>query len=170
MVGMERMRVMKFCCGSGLCAAAASAVGKLATDPSLLLFYFVNQDETACQKVDEKCKQIPTLDPGSVVYVSSQAALFLLMILINTFMWTLFSKGLSVSASATEATVMNTGFNFFFTTIFSVLVFGETSALNVRWFFGSVLMLIGLLILLSDSQGKQDEEDQSPEPTCKKEF
>lgn len=167
----ERMRVTRFCFVSGMCAAAGSVVGKLATDPSPILLHVLtpaaSQRESGCQ--DQRCNDQQdspshlthsvSPDLESIIFVSVQTALFLLMILINSFMWTLYSKALSVSRSGTEATVMNMGFNFLFTSLFSGLVFGER--VTSRSILGSCLMLTGLLVLQSDHQHDQKHEQKS---------
>jgi membrane protein insertase Oxa1/YidC/SpoIIIJ len=146
--------------GSGFCAAAASAVGKVAADPDLVSAIIHSHPiapVTGCDTNDsKKCDQTSAgIDPDAasdVIRLSCQVVLFAFMILINSFMWTLFSKALTASSSTTEASLLNMGFNFFFTAIFSFFLFGETNALNLRWFIGSVIMLMGLLLLNSDHQ------------------
>lgn len=166
------MLVTRFCVGSGMCAAAASVVGKLATDPSLLLLHVLapdaSQQEAGSQHQDQRCNNqqgcpshlsdLMNLNAGSAIRVSVQALLFLLMILINSFMWTLYSKALSLSRSGTEATVMNMAFNFLFTGIFSCLVFGEQP--TARSIFASCLMLMGLLVLQIDQQRNQKQQER----------
>lgn len=162
----DRNNVIKYCLGSGFCAAAASVVGKLATDPMFLCTLMPGtaadvQDDGLNDGDDDSirapsCRHALSIDPGSILYLSCQAILILFMIFINSFMWTLFSKALSMSASTTEASVMNMGFNFFFTALFSFLIFGEGDSLNLHWFLGSLIMLIGLLLLNSDEPGAPD--------------
>ena len=161
LMNMDRMQVIKYCMGSGFCAAAASAVGKLATDPMFLWSLILEATHVyhigCADSISQKCKHALSIDPGSVIYLSCQAVLFAFMLLINSFMWTLFSKALSASGSTIEASVMNMGFNFFFTALFSFLIFGESDNLNWQWLLGSVIMLIGLLLLNSDHQKVGEE-------------
>ena len=177
----HRKRVIKYCLGSGFCAAAASATGKLASDPLLLWRRMLQLRNLSCRSLDgaipvgDVCASFEpdspaatasSLEPGSLGYLSLQAAFLLAMMLLNSFMWTLYSKALSTATSATEAAVMNTGCNFAFTALLSFTLFGEGGdSLNSRWFAGSLVMLIGLLLLQSDAR-PAPEQTVTPHEGC----
>ncbi|KAL5022487.1 hypothetical protein ScPMuIL_001642 [Solemya velum] len=70
---------------------------------------------------------------------------FVLIFLFNALMWTLFVKALQYCSSTVEATVTNTASNFFFTAVVSSVLFGEH--LSLLWWLGSVIILLGLLLI-----------------------
>lgn len=107
------MKGITFSLFSGLLAALASLFGKfsMASEEALYLcevsLEFVSSDEQIHRKTFHSvCKNI---------LLMIQIGFFLLMLLSNALMWTLFTKALQLCATTLEATVTNTAANFFFT-------------------------------------------------------
>lgn len=60
-------------------------------------------------------------------------------------MWTYYVESLQ-KLSALTASVVNTGSNFIFTSIFGILIFGET--LSIRYYTGLFVLLFGLSLII----------------------
>ena len=124
------------CATSGLAAALASVFGKLALDPDVLVV-----PEQACKRlgVADVCHDI-----GVPVVYTLRAGALGMMILSNIFMTTSFTRAMHVTSSLTAA-VATTSFNFSFTAMMSMIVFGE--ALPALWWAGFTCILIGVALL-----------------------
>ncbi|XP_023228935.1 transmembrane protein 42-like [Centruroides sculpturatus] len=133
---------------SGLLAALASLFGKfsMASEEALYLcevsMEFMSSDEHVHRKAYHNvCNNVLLL---------VQIGFFLLMLLSNALMWTLFTKALQLCATTLEATVTNTAANFFFTAIFGQVFFGET--LTFLWWLGTMMIIVGLLLMHKGNQ------------------
>lgn len=91
-----------------------------------------------------------------------QVMFFLLIFVCNAIMWTFFTKSLQYCSSSVQATVTNTASNFLFTALVGLVLFNES--LSLRWWFGSLLILLGLILInrgnLKDEQTKQNMKDK----------
>jgi len=81
--------------------------------------------------------------------------LMLLMVLVNSIMWTTYSKALDACESSVVASVLNTISNFTLTAIMGVVFFKEGYVLSLRWPSGMALILIGLCLILHENRQDQ---------------
>ena len=71
--------------------------------------------------------------------------MFLLNLLFNLIMWTLFTRALTLATSTTRVSIINTSANFLVTATLSWLVFAEN--LPPLWFLGAALLVGGSVII-----------------------
>eukprot|EP00802_Teleaulax_amphioxeia_P025267 Tamp_26099.p1 GENE.Tamp_26099~~Tamp_26099.p1 ORF type:complete len:196 (+),score=28.02 Tamp_26099:60-590(+) len=116
----------------------ASVFGKLALDSN-----FLSVPEQTCQRrgVADLCHNF-----GPQLILVLRAASLGLLVVSNIVMTTSFARAMHLSSSF-MATVATTSFNFTFTAILSMLVFGET--LPPLWWGGFTCILLGLVLLAS---------------------
>jgi len=133
---------------SGLFASLASLSGKFALGGEEALWLC----EVLCGYVENGANQATVnrypACKDNILYI--RAIFFAMMILFNSIMWTTFVKALRYSRTSLEATVTNTAANFFFTAIFSQVLFGEF--LTLVWWVGTLLILFGLLVMHKGNQ------------------
>ncbi|XP_053401208.1 transmembrane protein 42-like [Mercenaria mercenaria] len=79
--------------------------------------------------------------------------------LFNALMWTFYTKSLQYCPSTVEATVTNTGANFLVSAVFGFSLFGES--FSILWWFGSCLILAGLVLIHQGSQDTDNSHDDS---------
>ncbi|TVY45994.1 hypothetical protein LOCC1_G003022 [Lachnellula occidentalis] len=89
-------------------------------------------------------------DGEKVVEVAVRGLFFLLNLLFNAIMWTLFTKALARGTSTTRVSILNTSANFMLTAILGFLIFSES--LPPLWFLGAALLVAGNVII-----GRRDE-------------
>merc|ERR1711915_738215 len=83
--------------------------------------------------------------------ISVRGVAFLMMVLLNLLMMTLFARGIAGSNSAVEATLLNTATNLVLTGILGTVFFLES--LDIFWWLGSgFIVLGGALVILEDKQ------------------
>ncbi|XP_071173053.1 transmembrane protein 42-like isoform X1 [Mytilus edulis] len=132
---------------AGVMASLGSTFAKLAMSGDIVLSYCL------LLAGNHKCQQIS-------VYI--QVLFFLMIFVCNGVMWTFFTKSLQYCSSSVEATVTNTASNFLFTAFVGLLLFDET--LSLRWWFGSLLILLGLMLInrgnLKDELRKADTKTE----------
>lgn len=125
---------------SGFLAAIASLVGKLsmASDDARYVC------ELAVENWLDK-SQIEAHYFCTSILTAVRAAFFLLMIICNAIMWTVFTKALRLSSATLEVTVVNLAANFFCSAIFGQTFFSEK--LSILWYIGSVFIILGLCLM-----------------------
>ncbi|KAF2889877.1 hypothetical protein ILUMI_16296 [Ignelater luminosus] len=104
---------------SGACAATASLFGKLSG--------------------------LPTLQGPLIVL---RVVFFILMIICNGGVWTLYVKALQATDSSLSATVLSAASNYFLSALIGFLVFGEVTSLI--WWSGMMFVLVGLMLIAND--------------------
>lgn len=109
---------------SGSCAAAASLFGKLSGLPSI--------------------EDHPLL----------RILFFILMLICNANVWTLYVKALQSASSSLVATVTSTATNYILSAIIGILIFKEVTSL--LWWTGIGFIISGLLLVLKDQIKKED--------------
>ncbi|XP_076112536.1 uncharacterized protein LOC143080537 isoform X1 [Mytilus galloprovincialis] len=156
---------------AGVMASLGSTFAKLAMSGDIVLSYCL------LLAGNDKCQQISVyiqvlfflmIFVCNGVYstfqisVYIQVIFFLMIFVCNGVMWTFFTKSLQYCSSSVEATVTNTASNFLFTAFVGLLLFDET--LTLRWWFGSLLILLGLMLInrgnLKDEQRKADTKTE----------
>lgn len=90
------------------------------------------------------------------VSLAFRVALLITMIIVNSVMWTTYSKALDSCSSAVVASVMNTLANFATTAILGVLLFQETHVFSFLWSSGMILVILGLCILLHENKKNKE--------------
>lgn len=159
-------RGVKLAVTSGFLAASGSVLGKYAMSEDHFLG-MIHMIETVIKFLISSFINSPVfltwfssivavIESNSIVF---RIILFISMVIMNTLMWTTFSKAMNVSSSAVIASAINTAFNFIFTAIYGSLLFGEV--LTLKWFLGSSLMIIGVILIKSDEtkEGKENKLD-----------
>lgn len=111
---------------SGLLAASAGLLAKLGLD----------QD------------QLTDLHIWPVLVVSIRFGLVGLTLLLNCCMLTIYSRALSLSPTAAEASLLNTAANLVTTAAAGAAVLGEE--LSAQWWAGAVLIAAGSWLVISD--------------------
>lgn len=117
---------------AGFCAALASVFSKLAFEEEGATLRHI----TCSVLAESVCLSAVLL---------LRVLCFLLLLLSNAVMWTLFVRALQGCGSTVEAAVANSGSNFIFTALFGVFLFGE--AVTQLWWFGVSLVVVGLVIM-----------------------
>ena len=77
-----------------------------------------------------------------------QGLCFLLIVLLNSVMWTVFVESMQHLGSS-EAMVVNIGSNILLSAVCGWLFFGEI--LTTNWWFGATLIICGMAMLLLSS-------------------
>jgi drug/metabolite transporter (DMT)-like permease len=92
------------------------------------------------------------------VSLTVRIVLFGVMIGVNVFMWTSYSKALDSSSSAVVASVINTLSNFVTTGIMGFLLFQEKHVFSFLWSSGMILVILGLCLILHDDTKREDNK------------
>jgi multidrug transporter EmrE-like cation transporter len=106
--------------GAGACAALASVCGKLALDDNVRL-------------------------GGAQLTLAARGVAFVLLVLLNAKMWTLFTQSLNAFPSSVHPTAINTAANFVLSAVIGHLLFGEP--LPLKWWLGTALLTLGVVLL-----------------------
>ncbi|TVY35043.1 Transmembrane protein, partial [Lachnellula subtilissima] len=96
-------------------------------------------------------------DGEKVVEVVVRGLFFLLNLLFNAIMWTLFTKALARGTSTTRVSILNTSANFMLTAILGFLIFSES--LPPLWFLGAALLVAGNVIIGRRDEGEDKDGD-----------
>eukprot|EP00388_Colpodella_angusta_P015889 GDKJ01039365.1.p1 GENE.GDKJ01039365.1~~GDKJ01039365.1.p1 ORF type:complete len:143 (-),score=23.80 GDKJ01039365.1:22-450(-) len=129
---------------SAFFASVASTFGKFAFD--------FNEGSFASNTVATLAK-VTGLPPSIAVY-GVRAVFLLFLIVANSMMLKFYVESMR-KYSALQATMFNFSFNFLFSALSGMIVFGEI--LTMKWWFGQSLMIIGVVLA---STGKQSEENK----------
>ncbi|KAJ3496750.1 hypothetical protein NLG97_g2429 [Lecanicillium saksenae] len=89
-----------------------------------------------------------------VVEYIVRAMFFVLNLVFNGVMWSLFTTALSRGTSATQVSIMNTSTNFIVTALLGIAVFSEK--LPPLWWAGASLLVVGNVIT-----GRKNDGDES---------
>jgi len=82
---------------------------------------------------------------------------FVLVVLLNIAMMTLFARGLAQCSSAVEPALLNTAANLVLTGVFGSIVFSES--LDALWILGSLLILVGGYMVISENKSQENKLD-----------
>ncbi|TVY56517.1 hypothetical protein LCER1_G002168 [Lachnellula cervina] len=96
-------------------------------------------------------------DGEKAVEVIVRGLFFLLNLLFNAIMWTLFTKALARGTSTTRVSILNTSANFMLTAILGFLIFSES--LPPLWFLGAALLVAGNVIIGRRDEGEDKDGD-----------
>ncbi|KAM3065769.1 hypothetical protein ACMFMG_010005 [Clarireedia jacksonii] len=88
-----------------------------------------------------------------VVEYGVRGIFFLLNLLFNGIMWTLFTKALARGTSTVQVSIINTSSNFMITAVLGFIIFSES--LPPLWFVGAALLVAGNVII-----GRREEEEK----------
>lgn len=75
-----------------------------------------------------------------------QIGFICLSFVLNSLMWTVYTKSLSLSTSTLYASALNKFSNFICSALFGCILFEEKINF-ILWFFGLIILFIGILIL-----------------------
>ncbi|EDN92637.1 hypothetical protein SS1G_08500 [Sclerotinia sclerotiorum 1980 UF-70] len=89
-----------------------------------------------------------------VVEYGVRGIFFLLNLVFNGIMWTLFIKALARGTSTVQVSIINTSSNFMITAVLGFIIFSES--LPPLWFLGAALLVAGNVII-----GRREEEEDS---------
>ncbi|TEY85772.1 hypothetical protein BOTCAL_0012g00280 [Botryotinia calthae] len=88
-----------------------------------------------------------------VVEYGVRGIFFLLNLVFNGIMWTLFTKALARGTSTVQVSIINTSSNFMITAVLGFIIFSES--LPPLWFLGAALLVAGNVII-----GRREEEEK----------
>ncbi|PQE03816.1 Transmembrane 42 protein [Rutstroemia sp. NJR-2017a BBW] len=88
-----------------------------------------------------------------VVEYGVRGIFFLLNLIFNGIMWTLFTKALARGTSTVQVSIINTSSNFMITAVLGFIIFSES--LPPLWFVGAALLVAGNVII-----GRREEEEK----------
>ncbi|KAF7922754.1 hypothetical protein BELL_0080g00100 [Botrytis elliptica] len=88
-----------------------------------------------------------------VVEYGVRGIFFLLNLVFNGIMWTLFTKALARGTSTVQVSIINTSSNFMLTAVLGFIIFSES--LPPLWFLGAALLVAGNVII-----GRREEEEK----------
>uniref|UniRef100_A0A0N5AF61 EamA domain-containing protein n=1 Tax=Syphacia muris TaxID=451379 RepID=A0A0N5AF61_9BILA len=77
-------------------------------------------------------------------------------IFFNVLMWWAHVRNLKESSSTFKVTAVNTGVNFFFTSLFGALFFGEVH--SMLWWFGIMVLAAGTVLIISSCDLKEKSD------------
>ncbi|KAB8297866.1 hypothetical protein EYC80_001661 [Monilinia laxa] len=89
-----------------------------------------------------------------VVEYGVRGIFFLLNLVFNFIMWTLFTKALARGTSTVQVSIINTSSNFMITAVLGFIIFSES--LPPLWFLGAALLVAGNVII-----GRREEEEKA---------
>ncbi|KAG4030617.1 hypothetical protein MFRU_011g00750 [Monilinia fructicola] len=92
-------------------------------------------------------------DGEKVVEYGVRGIFFLLNLVFNGIMWTLFTKALARGTSTVQVSIINTSSNFMITAVLGFIIFSES--LPPLWFLGAALLVAGNVII-----GRREEEEK----------
>ncbi|CAK7211833.1 hypothetical protein SCUCBS95973_001258 [Sporothrix curviconia] len=94
------------------------------------------------------------------VFAKLYDTFFVLNLVFNGVMWTLFTRALKAGHSATQVSIMNTSANFVLTALLGLAIFSES--LPPLWWAGAALLVAGNVIIGRKDEGKGSQEDKQP--------
>lgn len=128
-----------FAIASGACAAFNGVFAKLTT----------TELTTTLSKAVANALGLSSLETGVEVVV--RALFFILNLVFNGVMWSLFTTALARGTSTTQVSIMNTSTNFIVTALLGFTIFSER--LPPMWWGGAALLVAGSVIT-----GRKDED------------
>lgn len=130
---------------AGVSAALSSVFGKLAFDSHIIPSWLQILAPWILSALGESRYEYLLLGLRGICFV--------MIFLTNVIMINLFVKSMNMSTTS-EAVVVNTACNFFFTALFGWLLFNEP--LPGLWWVGAILILIGVLLIVRSSADTKD--------------
>ncbi|KAJ2979798.1 hypothetical protein NQ176_g3032 [Zarea fungicola] len=127
---------------SGICAAANGAFAKLTTT------------ELTTTLSNAIANGMGLSDYQDIVDYGVRAIFFVLNLIFNGIMWSLFTTALARGTSATQVSIMNTSTNFMVTAFLGMVIFSEK--LPPLWWAGASLLVVGNVIT-----GRKNDGDES---------
>lgn len=127
---------------SGVCAAFNGAFAKLTTT------------ELTTRLSNAISNLVGLSEYENVVEYVVRAMFFILNLVFNGVMWSLFTTALARGTSATQVSIMNTSTNFIVTALLGIAVFSER--LPPLWWAGASLLVVGNVIT-----GRTNDGDDS---------
>lgn len=91
-----------------------------------------------------------------LTYMLLAKIFFLLNLLFNAIMWTLFTKALARGTSTTQVSILNTSSNFMITALLGAMIFSES--LPPLWFVGAALLVAGNVIIGRREEGEAKDD------------
>ncbi|SPN99575.1 uncharacterized protein DNG_02427 [Cephalotrichum gorgonifer] len=95
--------------------------------------------------------------PDAVEYLI-RGLFFVLNLVFNGVMWSLYTSALKKGSSTTQVAIMNTSMNFMVTAVLGALVFSE--ALPPLWWAGAALLVAGNVILGREAASSAADEGE----------
>jgi drug/metabolite transporter (DMT)-like permease len=93
-----------------------------------------------------------------IIKLSLQIGFVGIAFALNSLMWLFYAKSLQLSTSTLFSTALNKLSNFVTSVFFGYLLFNERVNL-VRWLFGLLLLLIGIVLLDEQHGGKKPKRE-----------
>ncbi|KAJ4164928.1 hypothetical protein LMH87_006581 [Akanthomyces muscarius] len=131
-----------FAMASGVCAAFNGAFAKLTTT------------DLTTSLSNGISNLIGLAEHKNIVEYVIRAMFFILNLVFNGVMWSLFTTALARGTSATQVSIMNTSTNFIVTALLGIAVFSEK--LPPLWWAGASLLVVGNVIT-----GRENDGDES---------
>ena len=78
-------------------------------------------------------------------------------------MWKFFNRSLQLFPTSLLASIVASATNFMVTALLGKLIFGDS--LSYEWWVGTVLIMIGMIFIQSDSAAGSKAKDQQPTQT-----
>ncbi|KAM3486929.1 hypothetical protein MY8738_000055 [Beauveria namnaoensis] len=136
-----RTQWIVFAIASGVCAAFNGAFAKLTT----------TELTTSLSNFISNLVGLSEYKP--IVEYVIRAMFFVLNLVFNGVMWSLFTTALARGTSATQVSIMNTSSNFIVTAMLGIAVFSEK--LPPLWWVGAALLVVGNVIT-----GRKNDGDE----------
>ncbi|KAM3550337.1 hypothetical protein MY1884_008297 [Beauveria asiatica] len=130
-----------FAIASGVCAAFNGAFAKLTTT------------ELTTSLSNGISNLVGLSEYKPIVEYLVRAMFFILNLVFNGVMWSLFTTALARGTSATQVSIMNTSSNFIVTAMLGIAVFAEK--LPPLWWAGAALLVVGNVIT-----GRKNDGDE----------
>ncbi|KAM3509110.1 hypothetical protein MY11210_006449 [Beauveria gryllotalpidicola] len=157
-----RTQWIVFAMASGICAAFNGAFAKLTTTEltTSLSNGISNLVGLSQYKpiVEYVVRAVSIIQPRRQVqanhnYFYGEQIFFILNLVFNGVMWSLFTTALARGTSATQVSILNTSSNFIVTAMLGIVVFSET--LPPLWWAGAALLVVGNVIT-----GRKNDGDE----------
>ncbi|TQV96204.1 hypothetical protein V2A60_003357 [Cordyceps javanica] len=130
-----------FAIASGVCAAFNGAFAKLTTT------------ELTTRLSNGISNLVGLSEYENIVEYAVRAMFFVLNLVFNGVMWSLFTTALARGTSATQVSIMNTSTNFIVTALLGIAVFSER--LPPLWWAGASLLVVGNVIAGRKNDGEE---------------
>ncbi|CAK7228141.1 hypothetical protein SBRCBS47491_006803 [Sporothrix bragantina] len=142
---LQRNQWIGLALASGACAAFNGVFAKLTTT------------ELTTKLSHAVARSIGLDSAEGAVEVAVRGAFFVLNLIFNGVMWTLFTRALKAGHSATQVSIMNTSANFVLTALLGLAIFSES--LPPLWWAGATMLVAGNVIIGRKDEGSQEGEE-----------
>ncbi|CAK7262904.1 hypothetical protein SEPCBS57363_000288 [Sporothrix epigloea] len=144
---LQRNQWIGLALASGACAAMNGVFAKLTTTE-------------LTTRLSHVVARIVGLDAaGAAVEVVVRGTFFVLNLVFNGVMWTLFTRALKAGHSATQVSIMNTSANFVLTALLGLVIFSES--LPPLWWAGAALLVAGNVVIGRKDEGQGNAQAES---------